>query len=255
MDKIFKLATENGPRYPAYKGEYDFFITPAYADIKYAAQALGWTVKLAREDAAKYVIDMRRTAIEGFERTIALLEAGRSLSDREAFLADSMYDFLHATVAPHQRDFPFLSNELMERWVIELGLRTDSVCNQSARDIAHDHALYNAVHRPCLDIKYPDLSYLPRVAPTEGENVFVGRYLRSLAHVAKLIGPDHIPPENIVAAWVGKNQEKASGPSFRDEVIGLLSLAGFQPTTCALGEAVEPLPAASNVIAWPPTKT
>lgn len=226
MDRIYALLTDNGPRYVAYDSLHDIFFTAAYVEIKHAAAAHGWTIELARKDAAENVIDMRSTAVERVERGLAVLEAGKPLSDNDALIVVGIYDFLHATVAPHQRDFPFLNDAVIERWVQELDLRTGPMSNWDTDRIVNSGALWHAVHRPCLELKYPDMPadfYQERVAPTPAQNILAGRYLRSLAYVARLMGPSRMPPEDIVAAWVGKNRVMAADTSFFDEVFELIS--------------------------------
>ena len=145
--------------------------------------------------------------------------------------------FLRATVAPHQRDFRFLSDELLERWVQELGLRSGRMAEWQTDEIVHDGALWPAVNRPCSELKYPGMSDQyrePIVSPTKEQNILAGRYLRTLAYVGRLIGPDRMSPEEIAAAWQGKNRtDSLSRPSFLTQVAELLAIAPelFLPPT------------------------
>ena len=229
MRKIYTLLTANGPRYAAFHSERDYFITPACVDIKHAAAAFAWTIEFSRENAAQYVLDVRPAAVERMEHGLLRLEQGQSLSAADALVVDCMYQFLHATVAPHQRDFRFLSDELLERWVQELGVRTSRMSDWNTHCVVHDGALWHAIHRPCSELKYPDMDDKyrgPREAPTRGQNVLTGRYLRTLAYIGKLIGPGRMSPDDIVAAWQGKNRTQALNcPSLLSQVIELLAMS------------------------------
>ncbi len=223
MRKIYTLLTDKGPRYTALESVTDIFVTPAHADIKHVAAAFSWTVGQARNDAAEHVIDVQSTAIDLMEVSLSRLESGLSLIDEEALIVDGIYTFLHGALAPHQRDVRLMTGGILEKWVYELNVREPRMRDWPVHDIVHDIGLWNAVHRPCSELKYPGADWLmPRVEPTRGQNMLAGRYMRSFVYAAKLCGPNRLSPIDIVDAWHGKNRVIADNCTFLDEVLGVL---------------------------------
>lgn len=136
------------------------------------------------------------------------MQHGNVLDLKAARRVDSVCEFLKATVADHQYDYPETADHVVERWAEEFGVRA-IFPDYDARETVMDCALYPAVQEPVMRAKFgegPDSIYSePRVLPSKGQNTMAGYYIDALMRIAGL-GQGRTPVE-IVKHFYEKSQE------------------------------------------------
>ncbi len=196
---VCKLLTDRGLRYVVFCDTSDQFVSPTFATPEGVAIALddGSTAEECLKAAERRVYDMRREVIHDATKLLADLKLGKTLRVKEMILLDGVLSFLKATVAPHQRSYPELSDEIINEWIVELGLRK-KYPDYDNYDILNDCAVYPAIEEAPQRRRIPDSFREPRKRPTVSQNRLAGHYVSKLALIANIAGPGKATPEEVV---------------------------------------------------------
>ncbi len=199
-----KLLTDSGVRYVAFCDAIDQFISPAFTSPECVARALGGgTAEECQETAERHVYDMRREVIWEAAKLLSDLKLGKTLKVAEMTLLDRVLSFLYATVAPHQWDYPEISDEVVDGWISELGLRK-KYPGYDDYDILTSCAVYPAIQEASQRCRIPNVFDEPRKRLWVSQNKLAGRYVSKLALIANIVGSDKNTPEEVVERFCKK---------------------------------------------------
>ena len=143
------------------------------------------------------VFELQSAKLEKIDELISKLESGTSLNVTESVALDNFHDFLEGTVANQQYDYAEISDEIIESWVCELGLR-NRFPSYSVWEIITDCGMYVAFQGKAMNARVPYKLRVRTKRPTVGQNKVAGRYLRALATIANVFGPNRTAPDKIV---------------------------------------------------------
>lgn len=200
-----KLLTDRGIRYVTYDNTIDQFISYAYTSTEDVARARcdGTMAEECEEEAERHIYDMRRLIIHRATKLISDLKLGQTLQPDDMVLLSGVHKFLEATVAPQQYVYPEISDEVIDSWIFELGLR-QQFPDHNNEEILGDRALYPAIQEVRQRRDMPEFFDKPYKPPTEAQNKLTGRYLSQLAIIANIVGPNQNTPEEVVDKFYSK---------------------------------------------------
>ncbi len=186
-----KILTDKGALYAIYCDTIDQFTTPAVHSTD---------ARVGFEDAGgRHVFDLRTAVLDRVETLLAKLESGKSLTIAEACAVNKFEGFLKGTVADHQYAYEETSDQVLEGWVTELGLRK-RFPDYEPRDIVTDRGIYPAFQDKAHRARFKHHELGQR--PTASQNKIAARYLRALAAIANVFGPGRTMPDEIVNKFV-----------------------------------------------------
>lgn len=193
----------------------DQFVSPAFEDplrlAEFASQdpILGEEGKEAWAAAAAqatYTYDLRRAAIHNCIVSLAELKRGKSLNDDQACDLHNFSEFLTATVAPQQFHYPEIDENIIQKWISELGLSLLYPSKYDWQDIlgnVQSVAFYNAWAKRNLGFVIDK----PAASATPEQNQLAGRYLSALCMLAEIAGPRKKTPAVIIQRFYEKYRE------------------------------------------------
>ena len=187
-----KILTDTGEFYATYDTTLDQFVTPAVISTD---ALMGF--EECTTVGGKNVFDLRRATLEKIEALIVKLESGRSLTVPEAGMVENFERFLKGTVAM-AHDHPEISDKVVEDWARELGL-TKRFPDHSPREIVTDCGMFPAFQKKATNARLPRQHRATHGSrPKVGQNKIAGRYVRAMANIANIFGPNRASPNEIL---------------------------------------------------------
>lgn len=199
-----KILTDKGTFYVAYDTVIGQFVSLAFGSLENVSGALGRTAPESEADENTY--DVRREAIHRLVHQLSRLKKGESLVSKKACELGNFYDFLHATVAPHQYNYRQTKKAVVKDWVDELCLRDQNPewSEWTDWEILTDGTLYPVFQDAQLKRKFGRVHQRERKRPTPEQNKIVGRYISRLAMIANIAGPGKSTPTEVIEKFYKK---------------------------------------------------
>jgi len=213
--RVRELVTTKSTFYVAYNPSIDQFVSKAFPSVAKLSASMGVGVLNNHTRVDEYKYDMREETIGLAITYISKLKLGKELNVEEMLKLANFFDFLRATVAPHQRKnrFSEISEAVIRVWIREFGL-DKRFPHESTDEILTEHALYSAFliaqHRR-ESASTEGRSLGRRARPRSGENKLAGRYVSALVRIAKVTGDGRMSPVEIVNRFYCMMKEEVAG--------------------------------------------